>query len=140
MKAVMIALAALAMMAGVANAQEPVSVTLSWTNPTTRVDGTALDPAAIMEHRVWCDVAGGWPPTRFVPAADSSVVLTFEPGVHSCYVKTVLTEKGADDRPLVSDASVALEFTVEAPVPPATDVGADPSAPSQLKVTQILIE
>lgn len=117
--------------------ESEIPVTLSWQHPTTRVDSSPLDTSLIMETRIWCDMQGGWPPTAFAPPSATSVELSFSPGVHSCYLKTALTEKGADDKPLVSDASSVLEFTVE---PPRASDPAKPEAPREIKATQIYSE
>jgi hypothetical protein len=122
---------------GGADAEETlIPVTVSWTHPTSRTDGTPLDPALIMETRVWC-ANTGFPPDRFVPPSETSVVIDLPVGVHSCYAKTALTEKDSLGKILLSAASTAVEFTVEAPQPRDK---ARPDAPGKMKVTQVLTQ
>ncbi len=89
----------------------------SWSNPTTRVDGSAFDPATEQaETRIYCD--GDTTPTIVVPGDATTATGDFSFGSHTCYATVV------DNFDQESDASNSVTFVVTParPNPPVFDV------------------
>lgn len=101
-------------------------VTLSWTNPIAREDGTSLSVDDIKETRVWCN-ATGWPPTTIVAAPTNFVSIELPVGVHTCFAKTV------DVDGLVSVRSNEVTITVVAPPVEEPVEPSPPNAPTLIQ-------
>ncbi len=114
--------AALAVLVGlglITGALYAESISLSWTHPTTRTDGTVLALSDLAETRLYCSTDGGqsWAleETIAIPAAQASH--DFPIGAHECAVTAV------DTNGRESDFSNIVVITVLAakPSPPVLD-------------------
>lgn len=88
----------------------------TWTNPTTRIDGSALDIADIASTRIYCD--GDTSPTLETLDNGEAINGDFGIGDHSCFATTVDTD-GQE-----SDPSNTVNFTITParPNPPVLSV------------------
>lgn len=105
------------------------AVTFSWTLPTSNTDGTALDPAQIVETRIYCDIdpAVFTPQTQTAPASHAADLAVPGPGTvgqldlpfgrHDCFA-TVLAQ--------YTDAQENTAFVESGPSNIATKIVAPP--------------
>ncbi len=76
----------------------------SWTNATSRVDGSPFTAADLAETRIYCD--GDLTPVIVVADGSTAATLDFGIGEHNCYATHVDTD-GQE-----SDPSNSVTFTV----------------------------
>ena len=89
----------------------------SWTNPTTRVDGSAYDAATEqVEVRIYCD--GDTAPTFVAAGAATALTGDFSFGNHSCFA-TVVDQYGQESDP---SNTVTFVLTPARPNPPGLSV------------------
>ena len=109
----------------------PAPSNLSWEAPTTRVDGTALDPADIAEYRVYYTINGE--PQGVDPivvsgtSASETVTLELTPRVEPYVISFAITTVDTDGLESAQSETVSKTFQV--------DSTAAPSAPTNLQFT-----
>ena len=119
------------MMVTLAAHAAPAPSDLSWTAPTTRVDGTPLDPADIAEYRVYYTINGE--PQGIDPivvngtSASETVTLELTPRVEPYVISFAITTVDTDGLESAQSETVSKTFQV--------DSTAAPSAPTNLQFT-----
>ena len=109
----------------------PATSELSWTAPSTRVDGTPLDSADIAEYRVYYTINGE--PQGVDPivvsgtSASETVTLELTPRVEPYVISFAITTVDTDGLESVQSETVSKTFQV--------DSTAAPSAPTNLQFT-----
>ena len=109
----------------------PATSELSWTAPTTRVDGTPLDPADIAEYRVYYTINGE--PQGVDPivvsgtSASETVTLELTPRVEPYVISFAITTVDTDGLESAQSETVSKTFQV--------DSTAAPSAPTNIQFT-----
>ena len=109
----------------------PANSDLSWEAPTTRVDGTPLDPADIAEYRVYYTINGE--PQGVDPivvsgtSASETVMLELTPRVEPYVVSFAITTMDTDGLESAQSETVSKTFQV--------DSTAAPGAPTSLEFT-----
>ena len=109
----------------------PAVSTLSWDAPTTRVDGTPLDPADIAEYRVYYTINGE--PQGIDPivvngtSASETVTLELTPRVEPYVISFAITTVDTAGLESAQSETVSKTFQV--------DSTADPAAPTSLQFT-----
>ena len=107
----------------------PAPSNLSWEAPTTRVDGTALDPADIAEYRVYYTINGE--PQGVDPivvsgtSASETVTLELTPRVEPYVISFAITTVDTDGLESAQSETVSKTFQV--------DSTAAPGAPTSLE-------
>lgn len=113
MSRILAAFAALLFLVADASAQTTThTVTLVWTNPTTRTDGTALSASEIATVEVFDSVGGA--STSFGFGTSPFITPRLPVGTHT--FSLVLTDKGGNK----SAVSNTLQVIVQAPPSPPT--------------------
>ena len=111
----------------------PANSDLSWEAPTTRVDGTPLDPADIAEYRVYYTINGE--PQGIDPivvngtSASETVTLELTPRVEPYVISFAITTVDTDGLESVLSETVSKTFDVEST--------AKPNAPTSLTFTVV---
>ena len=112
----------------------PATSTLSWTAPTTRVDGTPLAPAQIEEFRVYHGIDIGPDPLAIGPeytavSGENATDITIElvPRADPYVISFAITTVDRDGLQSVLSETVSKTFQV--------DSTAAPSAPTNLQFT-----
>ena len=119
------------MMVALAAQAAPAPSDLSWTAPSTRVDGTPLDPADIAEYRVYYTINGE--PQGVDPivvsgtSASETVMLELTPRVEPYVVSFAITTMDTDGLESAQSETVSKTFQV--------DSTAAPGAPTSLEFT-----
>jgi hypothetical protein len=109
----------------------PANSDLSWEAPTTRVDGTPLDPADIAEYRVYYTINGE--PQGVDPivvsgtSASETVTLELTPRVEPYVISFAITTVDTDGLESAQSETVSKTFQV--------DSTAAPSSPTNLQFT-----
>ena len=109
----------------------PATSELSWTAPTTRVDGTPLDPTDIAEYRVYYTINGE--PQGVDPivvsgtSASETVTLELTPRVEPYVISFAITTVDTAGLESAQSETVSKTFQV--------DSTAAPSAPTNLQFT-----
>ena len=109
----------------------PATSELSWTAPSTRVDGTPLDPADIAEYRVYYTINGE--PQGVAPivvsgtSASETVTLELTPRVEPYVISFAITTVDTDGLESAQSETVSKTFQV--------DSTAAPRAPTSLEFT-----
>jgi hypothetical protein len=110
----------------------PAPSDLSWTAPTTRVDGTALTAEEIKEYRVYYTI-DGQSPSEGVPivvsgtSASETVTLELTPRVEPYVISFAITTVDTDGLESAQSETVSKTFQV--------DSTASPVAPTNLQFT-----
>ena len=119
------------MMVTLAAHAAPAPSDLSWTAPTTRVDGTPLDPADIAEYRVYYTINGEPQGVDLIvvsgTSASETVTLELTPRVEPYVISFAITTVDTDGLESVQSETVSKTFQV--------DSTAAPSAPTNLQFT-----
>ena len=112
----------------------PATSTLSWTAPTTRVDGTPLAPTQIDEFRIYYGVDIGNDPLAIGPQYTAvsgenvaNLTIQLEPRPEPYIVTFAITTVDKDGLQSPLSIPVSKTFNVKST--------ADPSAPTMLKFT-----
>lgn len=126
-------LAPLTMFVSATYAATQQTVTLSWTNPTTRTDGTAFAASEIAGYRIYWTVDGGAGQTRDLTgaAATATLPLALTPRAKP-YVITLaidVVDAGGLRSALSNTANLTLAVKQ-----------ASPNSPAAIKVTVVCVE
>jgi hypothetical protein len=109
----------------------PAVSTLSWEAPTTRVDGTPLDPADIAEYRVYYTINGepqGVDPIVVSGTSESeTVTLELTPRVEPYVISFAITTVDTNGLESAQSETVSKTFQV--------DSTAAPGAPTNIQFT-----
>ena len=109
----------------------PATSELSWTAPSTRVDGTPLDSADIAEYRVYYTINGEPQGVDLIvvsgTSASETVTLELTPRVEPYVISFAITTVDTDGLESVQSETVSKTFQV--------DSTAAPSAPTNLQFT-----